>query len=373
MKRLVFNIKKLIIKIAIFVLNVVYLPFKCLKTENKVTYMSRQSDTPSIDFTLLYNKMKEMDSSLTQVMLTKKIGKGILGKFKYALHTFTQMYHIATSKVVVVDTYIIPISVLKHKKDLKVIQIWHALGAIKKFGYQVIGKKEGSSSDIAYTMNMHANYDAVTTSSYVTAKFFAEAFNTDINRIKVVGMPRVDYILGENKNSEILENNPEYKNKKTILYIPTFRKNDTVFTDDIIAKVDTTKYNLVIRLHPLDNTKVADKYITKGNFSTYDMMKFADYIITDYSATAIEASVLNKPLFLYVYDLDNYNEIRGLNVNLTEELKSSTSKDIKDILNIIENDTYDYKSLEAFKNKYVETCNINNTESVCKLIIEYLK
>ena len=368
-----FNIKKLVIGVAIFVLNAVYLPFKCLKTKNKVTYISRQADTPSIDFKLLYNKMKEMDKSLTQVMLTKKIGKGIMGKFKYALHTFTQMYHIATSKVVVIDTYIIPVSVLKHKKTLKVIQIWHALGAIKKFGYQAIGKKEGSSETVAYTMKMHANYDAVTTSSSVTAKFYAEAFNTDISKIKVLGMPRVDDILGENKNSEILEANPEYKGKKTILYIPTFRKNDTVFTDDIIAKVDTTKYNLIIRLHPLDNTKVEDKYVTKGNFSTYDMMKFADYIITDYSATAIEASVLNKPLFLYVYDLDNYNEVRGLNVNLTEELKTSTSKDIKDIISIIENDTYDYKSLELFRNKYVETYNINNTESVCKLIIEYLK
>lgn len=368
-----FNIKKLVIKIAIFVLNVIYLPFKCLKTKNKITYISRQSDIPSIDFKLLYNKMKELDNDVIQVMLTKKIGKGIVGKIKYAIHTFVQMYHISTSKVAVIDTYIIPISVLKHKKDLKVIQIWHALGAIKQFGYQVVGKKEGSSSDLAYAMKMHNNYDVVTTSSKTTAKFFSEAFNIDLDKVKVVGMPRVDDILGENRNEEVLALNPEYNGKKTILYIPTFRKNDIVYTDDIIMSVDTNKYNLVIKLHPLDNTKVDDKYLVKGKFSTYDMMKFADYIITDYSATAIEASILNKPLFLYVYDLDNYNEIRGLNVNLTEELKSSTSKDIKDILNIIENDSYDYKSLEAFRDKYVETYNINNTESVCKLIMEYLK
>jgi len=369
----VFNIKKVVINIAVFVLNVLYLPFKCFKTKNKITYISRQSDTPSIDFMLLKTGMEKMDNSIIQVMLTKKIGAGIIRKIKYALHTFVQMYHIATSKVVVIDTYIIPVSVLKHKKSLRIIQIWHALGAIKKFGYQVIGKKEGSSKVVADAMKMHQNYDIVTCSSNVTAKFYSEAFNTDINRIKVVGMPRVDYILGENKNSEILENNPEYMNKKTILYIPTFRKNDTVYTEDIISAVDTTKYNLIIRLHPLDNTKVDEKYIAKGDFSTYDMMKFADYIITDYSATAIEASVLNKPLFLYVYDLDSYNEIRGLNINLTQELKTSTSKDIKDIMNIIENNTYDYKSLELFRNKYVETYNINNTESVCKLIKEYLK
>lgn len=368
-----FSIKRLIIKIAILVLNVMYLPFKCLKTKHKLTYISRQSDKPSIDFILLHNKMKEIDSDLIQVMLTKKIGRGIIGKLKYGFHIIVQLYHIATSKVVVVDTYIIPVSVLKHKKSLKVIQIWHALGAIKKFGYQVVGKKEGSSSDVAYTMKMHAGYDAITTSSSVTAKFYSEAFNTDISKVKVLGMPRIDDILGKNRNDEVLQLNPEYKGKKTILYIPTFRKNETVFTDDIIKLVDTNKYNLVIKIHPLDTTKVDDKYIVKGDFSTYDMMKFADYIITDYSASAIEACVLNKPLFLYVYDLDNYMETRGLNINLTEELKTSTSKEFKNIMSIIENDNYDYKSLEAFRDKYVETHNINNTESVCNLIIEYLK
>ena len=65
-------------------------------------------------------------------------------------------------------------------------------------------------------------------------KFYAEAFNIDISKIKVVGMPRVDDILGDNKDTEILNLNPEYNGKKTILYIPTFRKNDVVYTEDII-------------------------------------------------------------------------------------------------------------------------------------------
>jgi len=368
----VFNIKKVVINIAVFVLNVLYLPFKCFKTKNKITYISRQSNTPSIDFMLLKTGMEKMDNSIIQVMLTKKIGAGIIRKIKYALHTFVQMYHIATSKVVVIDTYIIPVSVLKHKKSLRIIQIWHALGAIKKFGYQVIGKKEGSSKVVADAMKMHQNYDIVTCSSNVTAKFYSEAFNTDIDKIKIIGMPRVDDILGTNRNEEILKLNPEYSGKKSIIYIPTFRKGEHVNVKDIVESVDHSKYNLIIRIHPLDDTKVDEKYITKGNFSTYDMIKFADYIITDYSATAIEASLLQKPLFLYVYDIDNYSENRGLNVVLTEELKTSTSKDIKDILEVIENNTYDYKALEQFRNKYVETYKENNTENICNLIKDFL-
>jgi len=357
---------------AIGVLNVVYLPYKLLKTKNKITYISRQSNTPSIDFKLIQCKMEQLDSNIIQVMLTRKIEKGIVAKLKYALHTFVQMYHIATSKVVIVDTYIIPISVLKHKKNLKVIQIWHALGAIKKFGYQVIGKQEGSSETVAKAMNMHANYDVVTCASSITATFYSEAFNTDISKIKVIGMPRVDYILGENKNDEIIAINPSFKGKETILYIPTFRKNGTVKIDDLINKVDTSKYNLIIKLHPLDETEVPKDYLIKGDFSTYDVMKYADYIITDYSATAIEASILQKPLFLYVYDIEDYGEFRGLNVNLTGELKVSTHKDIIPILEIIQNGNYNYDELREFRNKYVETYNQNNTDNICNLIKEYL-
>ena len=367
------KIKKIVIKIAIFVLNVVYLPLKLLRTKNKITYISRQSNSPSIDFELLFSRIKQLDSNVEQVMLTRKIEKGLLNKLKYAFHTLKQMYHIATSKVVIVDTYIIPVSVLKHKKELKVIQIWHALGAIKKFGYQVIGKQEGSSDVVAKSMKMHNNYDLITCSSSTTAKFYSEAFNTDINKIKVLGMPRVDYILNTNKNEEILDMNPSYKDKKTILYIPTFRKKEKIQLEDLIQKVDNTKYNLIIKLHPLDNTKVDEKYLVKGDFSTYDLMHFADYIITDYSATAIEASLLQKPLFLYVYDIDTYVEKRGLNVELTEELKSSTSKNIQDILDIIEKDTYDYSKLEKFRNKYVETYNNNNTQNICEVILEFMK
>lgn len=317
--------------------------------------------------------MDKIDKNVKQVMLTKKIEKGLLKKLGYAFHIFEQMYHIATSKVVIIDTYIIPVSVLKHKKDLKVIQIWHALGAIKKFGYQSLGKKEGSSYTVANAMKMHNNYDIITCASKITAEFYSKAFNTDMARIEIVGMPRVDYILGKDRNVEILKENPKYKGKKTILYIPTFRKNGNVDLSKLLENIDNDKYNLIIKPHPLDNTKVDEKYKVKGDFSTYDLMKFANYIITDYSATAIEASILQKPLFLYVYDIEAYSEARGLNVLLTEELCNSTFKDIKEILYRIESGNYDYKQLECFRNKYVQTYNQDNTKNICKLIKKCLK
>ena len=66
------------------------------------------------------------------------------------------------------------ISVVHHKKELKVIQIWHSMGAIKKFGLQV--KKDKREEMEARIMHMHENYDVIVSSSKAMTPYFAEAF-----------------------------------------------------------------------------------------------------------------------------------------------------------------------------------------------------
>ena len=85
------------------------------------------------------------------------------------------------------------------------------------------------------------------------------------------------------------------------MYVPTFRKKETIDIDKVINAVDEEKYNLIIRLHPLDETKVDKKYIIDKEYSTYDLLKVADFIVTDYSAIAFETAALNKPLYFYLY------------------------------------------------------------------------
>ncbi len=284
------------------------------------------------------------------------------------------MYHIATSKICIIDGYNIPISGLKHKKGLEVIQIWHAMGAIKKFGYQILDKDEGNTSTVAKIMKMHSNYSMVTCTSNATKEFYAEAFNVQKENIKILGMPRVDYILGKNneineKTKKLYENYPYLKNKKNILYVPTFRKDKTLNIKNLIEKIDKNKYNLIIRLHPLDETKVDEKYLIDRKYNSFDLLKIADYVITDYSAIAFETSILDKPVFFYIYDIDEYVENRGLNINLKKEMKNATSDKIEDIIEIIEKDKYNFNDLKKFKEKYVQTRDTKNTER----IVEYIK
>ena len=111
----------------VILLRIIYIPIRLFKTKNKITYISRQANYENMDFRLIREEMERQYPEYENKVLTKMIESGILSKISYIGEIFKQMYHISTSKIVIVDTYCITVSVLKHKKETKFIQIWHAL------------------------------------------------------------------------------------------------------------------------------------------------------------------------------------------------------------------------------------------------------
>ncbi len=360
------------------IMSFIYFFIKLFPTkQNKVLMISRQSNEPSIDFNVLKDEFLKTNSNVQIKILCKKIPKKFIKRIGYCFYIIKCMYHIATSSVCIVEGYVIPVSALKHKKNLIIVQIWHALGAIKKFGKQILNQKEGSSSVVANIMEMHKNYTFVTCASKATKEFYAEAFGIEKEKILVLGMPRIDYLLGKdnkiNENIEkLLKEYPKLKEKKNILYVPTFRKGESTSIEKLVKLVDETKYNLIIRLHPLEKTLIDSKYTVNAKYSTFELLKIADYVITDYSAIAFEATVVNKPIFFYLYDLNKYEENRGLNVNLNKEMKQVTFSNIEDIISIIKQEKYPYKEYEKFKQKYIETLDTNNSKRIIETIKKYL-
>lgn len=380
MKKIYTNIIRIGIRIGKVFLNIIYLFIKIIPTQEKIVMLSRQSNKPSIDFELIKEEILRRNDKIEIIMLCRVLRQDFKERIKYCFYILKCMYHIATSKVCIIDGYSIPISLLKHKKNLEIIQIWHASGAIKKFGYQSIDKKEGRGTEIAKIMKMHKNYSHVIAPSNATANFYKEAFGIEREKLVINGLPRLDYILANKSNDkkikEFYKKYPKFKNKnkKTILYVPTFRKGSDGVNEaqKLIDRVNFAKYNLIIKLHPLDKNSKAYKYMVNRKYNTFDLLKIADYIITDYSAVAFEASILNKPLYFYVYDVDNYRKTRGLNVDLFEEMNSSTSKDIKKIIKSIESNKYNYEELKEFRNKYMENNYYNTTIKLVDFIFQYL-
>lgn len=374
--------KKIIILLGRFFLNFIYCFFKLLPIKKQIVFMSMQSNSPSLDFRLLKQEIEKQNNAIRLVFLCKKMESALSKKIDYIKYVFgmigyvfKSMYYLATSKVCITESYCVPISLLKHKKELKVIQIWHASGAVKKFGYQCLDTEEGKSKEIADLMCMHQNYDYVIAPSQITKKIFSEAFHIEEDKIVNLGLPRLEYITNKkyDKSEEIYRKYPELKNKKVILYVPTFRKGKQVDLSEILDyPLDKEKYQLIIKLHPLENAKVPEEYTISPDYTSYDLIKIADYIITDYSILSIEASILEKPIFLYLYDLEDYAHNRGLNVDLRKELKTFTTKKFSDIICKIEENDFDMQELIDYKNKYIQVETNNTIKVLTNFILNLL-
>ena len=116
--------------------------------------------------------------------------------------TFSSFFlnNLSNAKVCITDSFIPAISCVKHKKDLKIIQIWHSMGAIKKFAYQSIGTESGRDDRTAKILNMHRNYNYIISGSNEMTKYFSKAFDYDKKYFLNYGLPRMDYLIqNENK------------------------------------------------------------------------------------------------------------------------------------------------------------------------------
>lgn len=369
--------KKIVLNIGIGILNIIYFFIKFARTKDKITYISRQYNEETLDFKMIKEEIAKKDKNIKQVVLTKRLDKGALNAIKYVFHIFRQMYNVATSKVLIVDTYCIVASVLKHKKSLKIIQIWHASAAIKKFGYQTIGKTSGTEKQIADSMRMHKNYSYVISPSDITTNYYSEAFNVDKNKIVKFGLPRLDYIKNLDKKQELYDMYPILKDKINILYVPTFRKNKKIKINGLIEKLDTSKYNLIIKLHPLDRKNYSFKeregIIFDDKFDSYEWLQVTDKLITDYSSLAVEELVLDIPIYFYIYDIDEYIKDPGLNFNFeTEKIGKYAVKTEEELLAKLEED-YDYETLKDFKDRYIEVEPGKCTEKFGNFVMELMK
>ncbi|MCM1114569.1 MAG: CDP-glycerol glycerophosphotransferase family protein [Clostridium sp.] len=353
-------------------LRVLYAPLKLFKSKNRIVYLSRQSNDKSIDMLLLEQAVKKELPDTEQIFRLRMIPEGLGAKIKYCLGIIGDMYYLATSEVALLDTYSITVSCLKHKENLKVIQMWHASGAIKKFGLQSVGTKEGRDEAISRAMCMHKNYDYILAPSKATAAFYMEAFGYNAGSMKICSLPRVDEVLTDTGSvTRFYRENPALTHKKIIVYLPTFRDREPAAVNELKAAFDgrMDDYHLIVSTHPLfSDVKRDNRFSFNGSYSTYDLMKVADIIVTDYSACAFDASVLMKPLYFYVPDYQQYSDERGININLKEEMPAAVFENAEDLLKSIKNDSYDFDRLFAFKSKYMENTNANNAEIIAKFI-----
>ena len=198
--------------------------FRAFPRKRRIVCLSRESDRPTTDFRLIRHYVRQTHPDYSVVILAKKLHNPV----RYGFHMIRQLYFIATSQAVLLDTYAIVVSLLAGYIDVPVIQMWHALGNMKKFGYTALGSKEGRKFSTASLLNMHRGYTSVLISSKSFISDYARGFDIDPSIIYEAPLPRTDLLINSSYRAQqrerIIREFPELGRKLNIVYCPTFRK-----------------------------------------------------------------------------------------------------------------------------------------------------
>ena len=84
---------------------------------------------------------------------------GVGGRVAALWHGLRSGFHLATARVFVVDDYFFAMYVIHPRPGTIRVQVWHAAGAFKKFGYSVLDRSFGADEAMVARVPIHANYD----------------------------------------------------------------------------------------------------------------------------------------------------------------------------------------------------------------------
>ena len=273
---------------------------------------------------------------------------------------------------------------LKFRKKQEIIQVWHAVGAFKTVGFSRIGKKGG----FFYHYKNHRYYTKSFVASEHDVPIYGEAFGIKDENVIPTGVPRTDVFFDENykelSQKRVFSKYPNIKDKKIILFAPTFRGNGhrTAFypffkldLDRLAHYAEDNDAVILFKMHPLvrNNIKIPEKYeeylIDVHDYTEVnDLLFVADLLISDYSSIVYEFALLRKPMLFYAFDLEDYIATRDFYINYTDFVPGKIVQNFNDLMRAIENQDFEEYKIDLFLNKYFKYLDGKATERLVRNI-----
>jgi teichoic acid glycerol-phosphate primase len=365
--------------------------FQFCSVQRKITFVISFEDNAHY----VYQELAKHDQAVKIILLLKasvsaKIQEGFIDATvipykRYRLVSWIlSVYHLSTSKFVIVDNYYAFLSSIQFKKEVECIQIWHAAGALKTFGLKdksIVNRSKRANNRFR---NVYRQFHKIVVGSEEMATIFKDAFGAGADNILRTGIPRTDFFYDETQKEKIrvklYQQYPEFKDKKVILYAPTYRdgklKDDRIHLD-VQRMYDQLKNNyiLLIKTHPAVESNSNAEVQYPGfvyNFSTYKnvnhLLLLTDYLITDYSSIPFEFALLQKPMIFFPYDYETYKEQRGLISDYNDVVPGPVVLDTDQVINAILEDNYSEKLIHDFSSKW----NLYSTGNASKQLVAYM-
>ena len=382
--------KEIMIAIYLFIFKIFFSLFKLLPLKNKVTFLISFPENP----VFIYKQMKLQKINAKPIFLchlrcydrfAKTNELTYLFETKNILHTVKGFYHLATSAHVIADNYYGCLAVIKFKKEVQCLQIWHAVGAIKQFGIYDPANKFRHPKAIQRFKNVYAKFDKIIVGSDKMGSIFKKAYLKDEDSILKIGIPRTDFFFRKEqlqhvKNS-FYQTNPIFKTKKIILYAPTFRNNaglgvDTALDIPLIYESLNGQYILILKFHPSTthinfSSKYSNFVYDYSNYPTInELLAITDILITDYSSLPMEFSLLKRKMIFFAYDLEEYKNSSGFWEDYEASVPGPIVKNTTELIDTILNQQVNIRQLETYAKKWTNYCDGNSSSRFVRTLLE---
>lgn len=228
----------------------------------------------------------------------------------YVLAGNKQLYrhlkYLSTAKVIIIDTYYLLMGGFQERRANSYSNL-ACCRSFKNFGLTDHQVDLNNNKMVEQYRQVYNATDKYIVGGEPMVTCFKESFGATDAQMLRTGLPR----LVPYRSVDITQRQRELKQYgikgKVALYVPTYREHHQANRTIDKYKFETAlpNYTLFSKLHP----SIVNEQHTEINLQS--LMIMADIIISDYSSLAIEASLLNKPTILYVYDEQQYETERG--------------------------------------------------------------
>lgn len=351
--------------------------------ENKVFFISDVRDELGGNLKCIWDYLDDSCYDKVTYLKSDRRENGGISKFNRMIYDF------ATSEYIMLEDYFRYTSFVRLKEGQELCQLWHACGAYKKFGYSRQNGAEGIRIHKGYK-----KYTKVITSSEQIRKVYAEAFGISIDKTKATGIPRTDVFFDkfcqESQKDILYKKYPALKEKKVILFAPTYRGIRAEDAKYDYGKLDFEElyqklheeYIFILKWHPAlyNNLKRKKKSLDIVNRhpdfyldlsderEVNELLFIADVLITDYSSVIFEYALLGKPVVFFCYDIENYENGRGLYYNIDEYMYGPMVRTQKELIEAVIKREDMKEKREAFIGKFMSSCDGEATKRVCEWV-----
>lgn len=356
--------------------------------KNKAVFIEANLSQLTNSLSLIYKNLQEKGFELHTCFLNE----AYVGKVQYIKNALTCLKTIADAEYIFLCEGSRLLSCLNIRKETVVAQTWHGCGAFKKFGFSTIGFLFGASKRESEKYSYYKNFNIVTVSGDEVIWAYNEAMNLPENSdvVKALGVSRTDVFFEKDflqkAKTKVFNTTKIDKNKKIILYAPTFRGNvGSAKAPDMldIASMKNSlgdEYVLLIKHHPVikNRPKIPPELqdfaidVTK-NLSIEHLIATSDICISDYSSLVFEYSLFERPMIFYAYDYDEYSDWRGFYYDYDELTPGPVVKTTEEIIEYIKNieRSFDKHKVIDFKNKFMNACDGKATQRLIDFVLNY--